>query len=87
MSITTITDNERRLLGEAQVLRALLQEALGVIDTVDHDDYYELDLLSDLAAKIRAALCGPAEFMPNQPLAPVASSQAAINTIAALDTK
>lgn len=82
MSITTISDNERRLIGEAQVLRALLAEAVEVISVCAGDDDTEAGLLDQLETKIRAALRQADEFMPNHPLAPVAPAQEATKDVA-----
>jgi hypothetical protein len=56
--ITNLTDAERRLAGENQVLRGLLAESLSVIETIDEDDdiHDGWMLIMALKAKIAAAL-------------------------------
>lgn len=56
--ITNLTDTERQLAGENQVLRGLLAESLSVIETIDDDDDTQDGwmLITALKTKIAAAL-------------------------------
>ena len=57
MTITHITTTEQRLMGEAQVLRELLTEALGVINTIsDETEADDWTLLMQLKGRIECAL-------------------------------
>lgn len=56
MSITTISDNELRLIGEAKVLRDLLTEALAVISPLEGECATEQVMLYQLKNEIEAAL-------------------------------
>ena len=47
-----------RLKGEAAVLRGLLCEALGVIETIDDEESDEWEMLTALKTKIEAAIVG-----------------------------
>lgn len=59
MTITTINDNERRLIGEAKVLRDLLAEANNVITTLEGECITEEVMLRHLQDRITAALTPP----------------------------
>ncbi|MEI6601722.1 MAG: hypothetical protein WCN21_14665 [Comamonadaceae bacterium] len=55
--VVSVTTTEQRLMGEAQVLRELLTEALGVINTIsDETESDEWLLLMQLKGRIECAL-------------------------------
>lgn len=57
--LTTETDEQLATArGQIGVLRDLLMEALGVIDTIEPEDTDEFDSLSDLKEEMRAAIEG-----------------------------